>query len=81
MEPTAIKMLSSLYVYGPLGVLSVLGFLLFFLERKRTQVLTDKLSELSCESIKADIEHSKAYETLERTLDITTKLLIESRQS
>lgn len=79
MEPTALKALSSLYVYGPLGVLSVLGFLLFFLERKRVRELTDKLSELSGASIKADMEHTKAYEAMERALDSTTKLLAERK--
>lgn len=79
MEPAALKALSSLYVYGPLGVLSALGFFLFFLERRRVRELTDKLSELSSASIRADMEHTKAYEAMERALDSTTRLLAEKK--
>lgn len=79
MEPAAIKALSSLYVYGPLGILSILGFLLFFLERKRVWELTEKLTELSSASIKADMEHTKAYEAMERTQESTLRILAERK--
>jgi hypothetical protein len=79
MDPTAIKALSSLYVYGPLGILAVLGFILFFLERKRVTELTDKLSELSNASIKADMEHTKTYEAMERVMEGTMRVLVERK--
>ena len=75
MEPAALKLLSSLYVYGPLGILAALGFLLFFLERRQTHLLVDKLTELSTASIRADMEHTKAYEAMERTQESTLRLL------
>jgi len=86
MEPTAIKMLSSLYVYGPLGVLAVLGFLLYFLQARKTdtaqkkcEALSEKLYEVSLASIQADVEHSKAYEPLEKFFDAILQAVVRSK--
>ena len=82
MEPTAIKLVTTLTVYGPLGVLAALGFVLFFLERRRTEgerkrseELAHKLYEIGIENIKADMEHAKSYSQLEKTLDMALKII------
>lgn len=84
MDPTLIKTLSSLYVYGPLGILSALGFLLYFMERKKTDEerkksdeLSEKLYEVSVNAIKADMEHSEAYKAIEKMFDILLKNIVE----
>lgn len=68
MEPVTLKALASLYVYGPLGVLSVLGFLLFFMERKRSIKLNDRIIEMSADMIKSEMGHGEAIRNLERTV-------------
>jgi hypothetical protein len=86
MEPATLKILSSLYVYGPLGVLAILGFLLYFLQvkktdeaRKKNEELSEKLYEVSLASIQADVEHSKAYEPLEKFFDAVLKAVVERK--
>jgi hypothetical protein len=86
MEPATLKALASLYVYGPLGVLAILGFLLYFLQtkktdetRKKNEELSEKLYEVSLASIQADVEHSKAYEPLEKFFDAVLKAVIERK--
>lgn len=88
MEPATIKLLSSLYVYGPLGILAILGFLLYFLQVKKTEAaqkrneeLSEKLYEVSLASIQADVEHSKAYEPLEKFFDAVLRAVVERKQS
>lgn len=84
MEPATLKLLASLYVYGPLGILSILGFLLYFLQvkktdeaRKKNEELSEKLYEVSLASIQADVAHSKAYGPLEKFFDAVLKAVVE----
>lgn len=81
-EAVGIKLVTFVTVYGPLGVLSALGFVLFFLERKvvaqlrkKNEELANKLYEVSIENIKSDMEHSKAYAHFEKTFDVAISLL------
>ena len=86
MDSSLIKVLIQLGTYGPLGIMSVLFFILFLMERKRTEAerekvdaLATKLHEVSMASIKADVEHSKAYEPMERIFDAAIRMLSEKR--
>jgi len=86
MDPTLIKVLIQLGTYGPLGIMSGLFLVLFFLERKKTEAerkkvdeLASKLHEVSLASIKADMEHSKAYEPMEKIFDAALRLLSERK--
>ena len=83
MDPTTLKMLSSLYVYGPLGILAGLGFILYFLQVKKTDAVqkrkdeqSEKLYEVSLAAIQADVEHSRAYEPLEKFFDAVLKAVV-----
>ncbi|MBU1891234.1 hypothetical protein KJ782_07190 [Patescibacteria group bacterium] len=91
MDPLALKGLSSLFVYGPLGVLAVLGFFLYFWNSrkadadrkealKKNEELSAKLYEVSLAAIQADVQHSKAYEPLERFFDSVIKAVVEKKQ-
>lgn len=82
METAGLKLVTVLTVYGPLGVLAALGFVLYFLERrfvtqmqKRNEDLANKLYDLSVENIKSDMEHSRAYAQFEKTFDVAISLL------
>ena len=84
MDPATLKALSSLYVYGPLGVLAMLGFVLFFMQmrktdaiRKKNEELSEKLYEVSLAAIQSDVAHSKAYEPLEKFFDAVLKAVVE----
>lgn len=72
MDPTVVKTLVQLGTYGPLGIMAVLGFMLFLLERKKTSELTDKLLEFAQASVKADAEHTKAMDALGKLYDVST---------
>jgi len=86
MEPATLKALSSLYVYGPLGILAALGFVLYFLQvrktdamMKRNEELSEKLYEVSLASIQADVDHSRAYEPLEKFFDAVLRAVVERK--
>lgn len=86
MDPALAKILIQLGTYGPLGLMCVLFVILFFLERKKTEAerekvdaLANKLHEVSLASIKADMEHSKAYEPMEKIFDAALRLLAERK--
>ena len=84
MDLEAGKLLFQLGTYGPLGIMSALFFILFIsqkkdtaLEREKADKLSEKLYELGMASIRADMEHSKAYEPMERIMDAAIKALSE----
>lgn len=87
MDTHLVKLLIQLGTYGPLGIMSVLFVILFFLERRKTEAerqkvdeLASKLHEVSLASIKADMEHSKAYEPMEKIFDAALRLLSEKKE-
>lgn len=55
--------------YGPGAIIGIVFAILFYLERKRCQQLSDKLTELATSSIKAEMNHSKVYEANIRVLE------------
>ena len=88
MDAAAAKALIQLGTYGPLGVMVVLFFILYWFQKEETQkerdrntALQEKLHELSIISIKADMEHSKAYEPMEKVMDAAIKALAEKGKS
>lgn len=70
MDPALAKTLLQLGTYGPLGIMALLGFWLFLLERKKTSELTAKLMEFAQASVSADAEHNKAMEALGNLYDL-----------
>jgi len=87
MDTTLIKLLVQLGTYGPLGIMVVLFVSLFFMERRKTDTerkkvddLANKLHEVSLASIRADMEHSKAYEPMEKIFDAALRLLSEKKE-
>lgn len=70
MDPSLAKTLLQLGTYGPLGVMALLGFWLFLLERKKTAELTAKVTEFAKASVAADVEHTKAMEALSSLYDL-----------
>ena len=75
MEPEIIKMLFTLGTYGPLGVMAVVGFLLFLQERKRSVELNTKIGEYIKVSLVADAEHAKAMSGLSNLYDLASKFI------
>ncbi len=68
-KSTLAKILSHLATLGPGFLVAAVFALLLFLERKKSEKMAEKLLELAQESIKAETEHTKAIEALEKTLD------------
>jgi uncharacterized membrane protein YfhO len=81
MEPTLAKALLMLANYGPGFVVAVIFIIFYWLERKKSEKMAEKLQELAVASIKADLEHTKAYESLERAFDAAVKALADRRNS
>lgn len=87
IDSNLAKILFQLGTYGPLGIMCILFFALFMMERKKTELerqkvdeLAAKLHEVSLASIKADVEHSKAYEPMEKIFDAAITLLADKRR-
>lgn len=75
MEAALAKALAALATYGPGYVLAVVFIILYFLERRKSEQMANKLQELAVASIKADLEHTKTYESLEKVFDSAVKAL------
>jgi hypothetical protein len=69
MESTLAKILSNMASLGPGFLVAVLFAIFFIMERRKSERMADKLLELAQESIKADTEHTRAIQALEKTLD------------
>ncbi len=80
METAIVKTVGALAQYGGGFVVAAIFILLYVLDRRthsksiaeeraRNDKLSEKLIELSNESIRADINHAKSIEMLEKTLD------------
>ena len=67
---------SLLQVYGPLGVLAVIGFVLYFAERKRNTRLSKDLYEVSIASIRAEMTHNQTHAVREQALDLALRVLV-----
>ena len=69
METALTKILAHLASLGP-GFIVAAVFIVFYVwERKKSAELTDKLQELTRESIKADTEHCGMLQAFEKALD------------
>jgi hypothetical protein len=86
MEDSALKILKILTEYGALGVLAIIGFVLYFLERKSlkeeretSSKLADKLYELSKEHLRSDLEGAESARHMEKIMDGLLSALKGSR--
>ncbi|MFW9801205.1 MAG: hypothetical protein ACFFFC_01015 [Candidatus Thorarchaeota archaeon] len=75
MEQSLIKILLTLSTYGPGFAVAGIFIALFLLERKKSEKMAEKLQELAVDSIRADLEHTKAYKALERVFDNIIKII------
>lgn len=69
------KILEALLSNGPGFMVAAIFAWLYFSERKHTAALTQKLFTMAEDSIKNDMAHTKAIETLEKTLDAALRRL------
>ena len=69
MESSLAKVLGHLATLGPGFLVAVVFAIFLVLERKKSEKMADKVIVLAQESIKSDIEHTKAIQALEKTLD------------
>lgn len=69
MDSMLAKILSHLAALGPGFLVATVFAIMLFLERKKSEAMAEKLIALAQDSIKADTEHTKAIEALEKTLD------------
>jgi hypothetical protein len=79
MESAIIKILFMLADYGPGFILASVFIILFWIERKKSDEIASKLQKLAEASIKADLEHTKTYESLENIFRMTIKILSDKR--
>jgi hypothetical protein len=79
MEPALMKALMALSSYGPGFVVAVIFIIFYWLERKKSEQMAEKLQELAVASIKADLEHTKAYASLEKVFDAAVHALVDRR--
>lgn len=75
MESALATLITKLVEYGPGFLVAGLFFTLFMIERKKNEKLSEKLYDLGLESLKSDLEHTKAYASMEKTLDVLAKAL------
>ena len=73
MDPSFAKTLVQLGTYGPLGIMVVVAFYLYYMERQKTSELTAKLLEFAKTSVEADHEHAKAMEALGHLYELGMK--------
>lgn len=75
MESALTTLVTKLAEYGPGFLTAGLFGVLYILERKKNDKLSDKLYELGFESLKVAYEHEKVYASMEKTLDTLAKSL------
>lgn len=81
MESALATLITKLVEYGPGFVVAGLFVALFMIERKKNEKLSEKLYDLGLASLKSDLEHTKAYESMEKTLDVLAKALSKGESS
>lgn len=79
MEAALTKALQMLAAYGPGFVIAVIFIILYLMERKKSEAMAEKLQELAVASIKADLEHTKTTEALEKTFNAAIQALANRR--
>ncbi len=79
MEAALPKILAILASYGPGFVVAAIFITLYLLERKKSEAMAEKLTELSVASIRADLEHTRAYESLEKVFNSAIQALSNRR--
>lgn len=79
MEAALTKILAVLASYGPGFVVAVIFILFYWLERKKSEAMAEKLQELAVASIKADLEHTQTTKALEKSFNAAIKALAERR--
>ena len=77
MEAALIKLLQALASYGPGFIVAVVFVVFYWLERKKSEEQAIKLHELAVASIKADVEHTKAYASLEKAFNSAVHALVD----
>jgi hypothetical protein len=79
MEAALAKALALLASYGPGFVVAAIFVALYLMERKKSEKMAEKLTELSVESIKADLEHTRAFDSLEKVFNSAIQALSSRR--
>lgn len=75
METALTPLIAKLVEFGPGFIFAGIFLTLYLIERKKSENLATKLYDLGLESLKADLEHSKAYTAMEKTLDLLARTL------
>jgi hypothetical protein len=75
MESALIPLINKLAEYGPGFLIAGIFLVLYVLEQRKNKSLSEKLFELSLASLKADMEHTKAVASLEKSLDVLIGIL------
>lgn len=76
MDSAIVSLVNKLAEYGPGFITAGVFGILYWFERKRNDRLIEKLHELSTTSLKADLEHTQVYQSIDKTLNILAKALI-----
>lgn len=79
MEAALAKALQMLAAYGPGFVVAVIFIILYLLERKKSEQSAEKLQELAVASIKADLEHTKTVDAMQKAFDGALNALARRR--
>lgn len=79
METALPKLLAALASYGPGFVVAVIFIIFYWLERKKSEKMAEKLQELAVASIKADLEHTKTFSSLEKAFNAAVQALTSRR--
>lgn len=79
MDAALTTALKALAAYGPGFVVAVIFVIFYWLERKKSEQMAEKLQELAVASIKADLEHTKVYASLEKAFNAAVHALTDRR--
>ena len=79
MESLLSKFLGLLVEHGPGFVVAAIFIVLYWVERKKSEQMAEKLQELAVSSIKADLEHTRTYASLEKAFNAAVRVLADRR--
>ena len=79
MEAALAKALQILASYGPGFAVAAIFIILYLLERKKSEKSSEKLQELAVASIKADLEHTRTVDAMQKAFDSALNALTKRR--
>ena len=69
MESMIVKLLDTIANHGPSAVIALIFCILYLMEKRRTQQLSDKVYDLGIANVKAESDHTRVQESILKLID------------